>query len=78
MRARNWQVSRLRLGEIVVVHSRSIRNSVTEIWKDGHAFKSLQRGDGTAVEEKGEILTEENIGDERRGLMKEFKKLSDS
>ena len=68
----------VRLGEIVVVHSRSIRNSVTEIWKDGHAFKSLHEEMGLLIERKESLEKQKKtLERERRGLMKEFKKLSE-
>ena len=69
----------VRLGEIVTVHSRSIRNSVTEIWKDGHAFKSLHEEMGQLIERKENLEKQKKILErERRGMLKEFKKLSDS
>ena len=69
----------VRLGEIVTVHSRSIRNSVTEIWKDGHAFKSLHEEMGQLIERKESLEKQKKVLErERRGMLKEFKKLSDS
>lgn len=68
----------VRLGEIVVVHSRSIRSSVTEIWKDGHAFKSLHEEMGQLIKRKENLEKQKKaLERERRLMMKQFKKLSE-